>query len=372
MTSPVPHPASAASVLVVDDTEQNLLAMRALLEQPGVPVILARSGPDALELLLTHEVALALLDVQMPEMDGFALAELMRGAQRTAHVPIIFLTAASEDQQRTFRGYEAGAVDFLHKPIEPRMLNTKVRVFVELYQQRQQLLLRMAELERAVKLNETMTAVLAHDLRTPLSAIMMSAELVKLRAAEAPVQQAGTRIKSSAARMARMIDQLLDFSRIRLGLLRVNPLPANLESVCEAALAEVRQALPEADIRLHLQGEMTGTFDPDRLMQVLINLAVNAVQHGCVDRPVEIQVDGRDAARLKVRVRNDGALPEGVREHLFTPFREGRPKESSGLGLGLYIVDQFVQAHGGSVAVHTEEPPATVFEIEIPRHTAVL
>ena len=107
-------------------------------------VLQARSGAEALELLLVHDVALALLDVQMPEMDGFELAELMRGSERTRHVPIIFVTAGARDQHRMFQGYEAGAVDFLYKPIEPHILRNKADVFFQLYRQKQQLAARAA------------------------------------------------------------------------------------------------------------------------------------------------------------------------------------------------------------------------------------
>ena len=125
--------------LIVDDLEENLLALEALLRRDGLSFLRARSGEQALELLLQHEVALALLDVQMPGMDGFELAELMRGNGRTQNVPIIFVTAGSADTQRRFRGYEAGAVDFIQKPIEPDILRSKANVFLELYQQRRAL-----------------------------------------------------------------------------------------------------------------------------------------------------------------------------------------------------------------------------------------
>ena len=109
-------------ILVVDDVEKNLVAMDALLKRDGIELLKAPSGPAALELLLVHEVALALLDVQMPGMDGFELAELMRGTERTRRVPIIFLTALATDERRRFRGYEAGAVDYLLKPVDPQIL----------------------------------------------------------------------------------------------------------------------------------------------------------------------------------------------------------------------------------------------------------
>lgn len=145
-----------ASILVVDDVEDTLLTTQALLERPGLEVLIASSATAALELLEQHEVALALLDVQMPKINGFDLAERMRGNHRTRSVPIIFMTGNGLDPSRTFLGYEAGAVDFLTKPVEPRVLESKVGIFVELYQQRRQLRERNAELERLLKINETM------------------------------------------------------------------------------------------------------------------------------------------------------------------------------------------------------------------------
>ena len=132
-------PGSPAKFLLVDDNEPNLLALRSLLRRDDVEMLEARSGREALELLLRHDIALAFIDVQMPIMDGFELAELMRGSQRSRHVPIIFLTAGPQDNLRRFRGYTAGAVDFLYKPIEPHVLQSKAAIFLELYRQREEL-----------------------------------------------------------------------------------------------------------------------------------------------------------------------------------------------------------------------------------------
>ena len=129
--------ADDVTLLLVDDLEENLVAMTALLRRPGLRLLKARSGEDALEILLVNEVALALVDVQMPGMDGFELAELMRGSERTKHVPIVFVTAGAHDRKRLFQGYDSGAVDFLYKPIEPHVLTNKVAVFVELFRQKQ-------------------------------------------------------------------------------------------------------------------------------------------------------------------------------------------------------------------------------------------
>lgn len=128
-----------AKILAVDDVEENLTALEALLQTAGIELIKARSGIQALEALLVHDVALALLDVQMPGMDGFELAELMRGTERTRRVPIIFLTAVATDERRRFRGYETGAIDYLLKPVDPQILRHKVAIFIELFRQRQEL-----------------------------------------------------------------------------------------------------------------------------------------------------------------------------------------------------------------------------------------
>jgi len=119
--------------LLVDDLAANLAALSALMRRDDVELFTARSGVEALDLLLTHDMALAILDVQMPEMDGFQLAEIMRSSERTRHVPIIFVTAGARDPVRIFRGYDQGAVDFLYKPIEPSILLTKAEVFFEIY-----------------------------------------------------------------------------------------------------------------------------------------------------------------------------------------------------------------------------------------------
>ncbi len=139
----------SGKVLVVDDVELNLVAMQGLLRRDDTDILFARSGQEALELLLVHDVAVAIVDVQMPIMDGFELAELMRGVERTRHVPIIFLTAGAHDNERRFRGYGAGAVDFLYKPVEPEILRRKVDVFIQLWRQRQDLARQRDEL-RAV------------------------------------------------------------------------------------------------------------------------------------------------------------------------------------------------------------------------------
>ena len=185
------------NILIVDDIAHNITALEASLTGPEINLLVADSGTAALDLLLKHEVALAILDVNMPGMNGFELASLMRGSPRTSHVPIIFLTATAQDASRTFRGYEAGAVDFLSKPFDSRILQSKVDVFVQLEQQKRQLAAQLVTTRQMLEANEMLMAVLSHDLRTPLGAVLSSAEyLMRLEASEA-VTTTATRIKSS-------------------------------------------------------------------------------------------------------------------------------------------------------------------------------
>lgn len=356
-----------ANVLIVDDVPQNLLAMRAILEGEGLSVLTAESGAQALELLLTHSIAVALLDVNMPEMNGFDLAELMRGSTRTREVPIIFLTASPRDPGRMFLGYDSGAVDFLHKPVEPHVILSKVRIFVEMAQQRELLRQNNERLARALALNETMIAVMTHDLRTPLSVISLCAESLDLMPPESDRSRIAGRILDSAHRMARMIAQLLDFSKIRSGVLRLEPQPGDLRAVAHEVVEEFRQSAPDVTVEVACEGGLSGYFDVDRMAQVLSNLVGNAVRHAG-DGPVSVRLDGCHPTRLSAQVRNRGRIDDALLPRLFEPFK-GSFHASDGLGLGLYIVDQFVCAHGGAVEAANVDGEV-VFTLWIPRELA--
>lgn len=367
-----PDPAQSqtpVNLLIVDDVPQNLVAMQALLQREGVNLLLAGSGAQALELLLEHEVALALLDVHMPEIDGFTLAELMRGSHRSRDVPIIFLTASPDDPLRAFKGYETGAVDFLHKPVAPQVILSKVNVFIELYQQRQLLKARNEALERSLKLNETMAAVLTHDLRTPLSAILLCADklALELPAGNDGAQQTLKHLEASTLRMARMVEQLLDFSRIRSGGLRLQASACDLAEVTRAVVAEAGSAHGHARVHLDMLGDTGLQGDLDRLGQVAANLIGNALTHGGEAR---VEVDGRDPRSVLLRVSNAGRIDDALLPRLFEPFKASF-HPSNGLGLGLYIVDQFVRAHGGHIAARNEAGQV-VFEARLPRRTEAL
>jgi len=358
--------------LLVDDLEENLIALAALLRRDDVDVLQARSGADALELLLQHDdVALAFLDVQMPEMDGFELAELMRGMERTRHIPIIFVTAGSNDKRRLFKGYDAGAVDFLYKPLEPLVLRNKAEVFFQLHRQKQQLARQLEELTETLRLNEMFTAVLGHDLRNPLSAILTAADLLQRRSEDEAVRRSAARMLASGKRMGRMIEDVLDLARARLaGGIPLRRGETDFGVLVQRMVQEHQSSSPRHPIEVSLDGDLVGDWDSDRLAQVASNLIGNALQHGDASAPVQLRLDGTQADAVSFSVRNMGVIPPALQPYLFDPFRGGsqRRGRDGGLGLGLYIVQQIIQAHHGRVEVESgTQGPYTVFRVDLPR-----
>lgn len=356
--------------LLVDDLEENLLALSALLTEPDVEILRARSGREALELLLAHDVSLALVDVQMPEMDGFELAELMRGAERTRSVPIIFITAGNSDQQRLFKGYDLGAVDFLFKPIEPQVLSSKTKVFFELSRQRQLLKQQLEERTEMLRTNEMFMAILSHDLRNPLNAVLTGAELLRRTTTDDRTLNVVTRIHNSGARMSDIIEKMLDVTRARLGggiALALGDV--NLGEVVKRVASEHQPVPPRPPIEISEHGDSRGVWDAGRLAQVFSNLVGNALTHGDPCEPVKVLVDGSAPERVLVTVSNAGSTPEAIRERIFDPFsRTGDARSSErGLGLGLYIVKQLVESHGGAVVLRSQDPGRTTFDVELPR-----
>ncbi len=298
-------------------------------------------------------MALALIDVRMPEMDGFQLAEFMRGSERTRRVPIIFVTAGVPESGRIFKGYEAGAVDFLFKPLDPQLLQSKVSVFIELFRQRQQLAAQVHEHKQLVHTAELLIGVLSHDLRGPLSAIVTAGELLsRAYPDDERIGQIASRIRSSSNRMTRLIEQLLDFATARLGQLPIKPQPSNLTELCESRRRGVSgpaagSVLAMCEAIRWARGIPIGCCRCSRIS------SATPCSTAIPDHPIVVRVEGQLDATVRIEVENTGSIPGDIRDTIFSPFVRSTDS-SRGAGLGLYIVEQIARAHGGGVAVHSE------------------
>lgn len=226
------------------------------------------------------------------------------------------------------------------------------------------------EAERAVRFYDMFAGVLGHDLRNPLGAITMGANYIARSNVGDKATKAATRIVSSAERMARMIDQLLDFTRIRVGGgLALACTSVDLAEVCLRVKEELEAANPEVSIVLTIEGDCVGDWDHDRLLQVFSNLVGNAVAHGTVGQAIAIRVDGRAGDRVVVSVHNGGAVSPDVLPLIFEPFRGGaKLLGTQGLGLGGFITRQIVLAHHGEIEA-TSSATGTTMRVSLPRAT---
>jgi signal transduction histidine kinase len=347
--------------LLVDDLEANLQALTALLRRNGLELLTARSGPEALEVLLAHDIALAILDVQMPGMGGFELAEIMRSTERTRQIPIIFLTAGIVDSQRRIRGYETGAVDFLAKPIDAHSLINKANTFYDLARQRQELALTNAKLAQADRLKDEFLAMLAHELRNPLAPLRNAAEILQTDAIAVEEREQALRILTrQIENMTRMIDDLLDVSRITEGKIELRKQPVSLAAVVNAAtnLVASECASRQQQLTVSLTDEPVFLLaDSTRLEQVFGNLLANACKYG--GEGCHISVNARRAGNeVIVSVADDGTgiEPELLPRifDLFVQASRTLDRRHGGLGIGLTLVQRIVKLHGGSIEAHSE------------------
>lgn len=377
-------PMQPVHFLLVDDLEENLLALEALLRRESLVLLKARNGNDALEMLLRYDVALALVDVQMPGMDGFELAELMRGTERTRRVPIIFLTAGTADRRRRFRGYEAGAVDFLHKPLEPDILRGKAEVFFDLYRQRQEVARQRDELKAATEENarllkesrqyakaleeadqrkDDFIALLAHELRNPLAPIRNGLQVMRIAAGNpAAVSQARDMMDRQLLHMVRLVDDLLDVSRITRNKMDLRRAPVLLADVVNSAIESARPLIDAAKHELTVSLPPEAVYlnaDMTRLAQVLNNLLTNSAKYTEQGGHIWFTAE-REEDHIVLAVRDDGiGIPAESLPTIFDMFSQVDrtiERSSGGLGIGLALVKGLVEMHGGTVEASSPGP----------------
>ncbi|PWW00106.1 phospho-acceptor domain-containing protein [Hoeflea marina] len=374
MTTPV-------KFLLVDDLSENLLSLEALLRRDDLTLLMARSGDEALELLLHHDVALALIDVQMPGLNGFELAELMRGNERTRRIPIIFVTAGSHSAERRFQGYEAGAVDFIQKPIEADILRSKAEVFVEIYRQRQMIAEQrdiLQEQAQALQLADTrkneFLAILVHELRNPLAALHGGMKLLFRRPDSEKAEQISGLMQEQMSHIIRLVDDLLDISRITQGKINLSKSLFDLKAAVSIALEMTRATIEEKQHTVELTAPEKPCevwADRVRITQCVSNLLNNAAKYTPSGGRIQVSVEVLEKTyRVAVADNGLGLSPEGSKAifRMFEQIEEHRHHAHGGLGIGLALVKQLMELHGGDVAVWSDGPGrGSVFALEIPR-----
>jgi len=408
-----------ARVLIVDDLPEKLLVYQSVLEDLDAELVIARSGTEALKLILNNDFAVVLLDVNMPGMDGLETASLIRRYRRSQRTPIIFVTAYADELQ-TSRGYELGAVDYILSPVIPEMLRSKVRVFIELdrahaelarshqalerrvaerthelqesnerlqaeiverrrvEEEREAALVRekflRAEAEELSRLKDEFLATMSHELRTPLNAIFGWITLLRTRRLDgATEERALETIERNSRAQKRLIEDLLDVSRIVTGkvtleLAMVDPrriIEVSMETMLPAAQAKGIQLAAQLDANV---GSLRG--DSARLQQIVCNLLSNAIKFTPMSGRVEVLLSRHaDQAEITVRDTGQGINPEFL-PYVFDRFRQedgSISRRHGGLGLGLAIVRHLTELHGGTAAASSDgEGHGATFTIRVP------
>ncbi len=413
-----PAPAAAAAVepvniLIVDDEPRNLAVLETILEHPGYRLVRAGSGEDALLALMREEFAVLVLDVRMPGLSGFEVAQLVKERRKTARIPIIFLSAYYNEDQHILEGYVSGAVDYLHKPVNPSILRSKVGVFAELHRKERELAAanrllldevaerrdaqarlndlaqtlerrvreRTHELEaseallrEAARRKDEFLATLAHELRNPLAPVRNAIELLKRDpGARERVDWATQLVDRQVGTLARLIDDLMDVSRINQGRFELRREPVALGEVIADAVETVRPQIDAAGQQLSVRlpdPSVRLRADRTRLAQAFTNLLHNATKYTDAGGRIALDVVVEDGAAL-VTVRDSGiGIPADRLASVFEMFTQvetALSRSRGGLGIGLSLTLRLVQMHGGSVQALSDGPgQGSSFEVRLP------
>jgi signal transduction histidine kinase len=397
------------NILLVDDEPRNLTVLETILDDPGYQLVRAESGDQALLSLIAAEFALILLDIHMPGMSGFELAQLIKQRPKTASIPIIFLTAHYNEDRHVLEGYQSGAVDYLLKPINSTIVRSKVAIFAELYRKSREIQATNAalsaevaerrrvqdemhglynELEQRVaeRTSELVTAnsalrqiqselrendrrkdqflaMLGHELRNPLAAICNAVSVLQGIGPHPPdVNWCGEVIERQSEHLTRLVNDLLDVSRVSRGKIQLEKEVLDLVAAARQAVESCRPFINARRHELILSfppGPVLVEGDRTRLAQVVANLVNNAAKYtdqgGRIEVSVESEAGDREYVVLRVRDNGRGMDAEAI-GNLFELFYQADvnlDRSDGGLGVGLALVRSLVQMHGGTVEAHS-------------------
>jgi signal transduction histidine kinase len=401
------------NILLVDDRPENLLALEAILEPLTQNLVRANSGSEALKRVLEMEFATILLDVQMPDMNGFEVAEIIKSRERSRTIPIIFLSAINKEEAYVFKGYSMGAVDYVFKPFNPDVLRMKVAVFVDLFikqreVQRQAELLRNAEkrelelehrtslleaearsaaklaqmndelhrrqvaLEQAMGARNRFYASMSHELRTPINAVIGYSTLM-LDGIYGPLnakQKEGLQRTLKAARhLLELVNDVLDLSKIEAGKIELSIQPVLFPALIEDLFVTVRPLADEygSTLSLEMQSDSFNIVsDPRRVRQILINLLSNAIKFG-EGKPILVRCKQTDRGGVELEVIDQGVgISQDDIPRIFEEFVQVSESKQPGTGLGLPISRRLAQLLDGSLTVCSTPGQGSTFRLNLP------
>ena len=387
------HDREPVNILMVDDQPAKLLSYEAILRDLGENLVKASSVREALDLLLKQEFAMILLDVCMPEQDGFELVELIRQHPRFEKIPVIFISAVHLTDLDKHKGYASGAVDYVSVPVVPVVLRAKVAVFADLFRKTRDLARLNQDLETRVlsrteelrktqealietdKRKDQFLAMLAHELRNPLAPMQSSLELLrKLKGGDEAIDSISETLDRQLRQMTHLIADLMDVSRITRNKLELRkeqvPLATVINNALEMAKTKVENYGHELEVKVPAE-EVLVHVDAIRVSQVVFNLLSNACKY--TSKPGRIQLEANALAeRVDISVSDNGiGLEPAEIENIFDPFFQvDRAVERSqgGLGIGLTLVRSIVEKHGGQVFVTSSgHGKGCKFEIQLPK-----
>jgi two-component system, sensor histidine kinase len=369
------QPSEKAKILIVDDVPEKRLAIEVILQELNQTVVAVNSGAEALRRLLNEDFAVILLDVNMPDMDGFETAALIR--KRSEHTPIIFLTAFPDDTYAQ-RGYSLGAVDYILTPVVPNVLRTKVAVFVDLYRMRQQEQKQAEErialahehaarvaAERANRAKNEFLANVSHELRTPMNAIIGMTDLALVELLSPLVREYLTTVRSSAHVLLELLNEILDLSKMEAGKFTLQSVHFGLRHLVDDLTRTYRFRAADKGLEMlsrvaeEVPDDFTG--DPMRLRQVLSNLLSNALKftdRGRIALEISVELLTASDAKLCFAVSDTGiGISNADQERIFAPFAQvdtSSTRRYGGTGLGLAIASDLIRAMHGTLTVKSE------------------
>jgi two-component system, sensor histidine kinase len=376
------------NLLIVDDKIENIIALEALIQRDDIKIITTTSPNEALRICWQNDISIALVDVQMPEMDGFELVDIIKSNPKTRDILVVFVTAISTETKYAVKGLSTGAVDYLYKPLDPYITNAKVDSLItlvrtqleiknkniELERFQEELIIARDQAEKGKKIKERFLANMSHEIRTPLNGILGLAHLLKNSNLDSEQTRLVDLLKVSSEALLGVINDILDISKIEAGKFKIVRTETNIGNLCNSVIDLLKYKAEEKgiDIRAEVDDQIPQLIMADsmRLNQILLNLLSNAIKFtdaGSIILRLDLIAAEDTRIRLKFSVIDSGiGIPADKIDKIFESYEQAdddTDHKYGGTGLGLSIVKKLVELKGGEIEVTSEFGKGSTFAV---------